>query len=61
MMQLLLITILGWINPEKIKLDNYRDDGPIGFFLEVDFYYPDKLHDLYDDYLLASEKVKVKK
>ena len=35
MMQLLLIEILDWANPEKLKLDNYCDDGPIGCFLII--------------------------
>ena len=26
MMQLMPFEILDWVNPEKIKLDNYRDD-----------------------------------
>ena len=30
-----------------------------GYFLEVDFEYPNKLHELYNDYLLAPEKLAV--
>ena len=30
--------------------------SPIGYFLEVDLEYPDKLHDLHNDDLLAPEK-----
>lgn len=48
------IAILGSINPWKIKYDNYRDDRPI----ESDLDYPNKLHDLHNNYLLVSEKVK---
>ena len=51
------IAILGSVNPGKIKYGNYRDDRPI----EADLDYPDKLHDLHNDCLLVSEKVKVTK
>ena len=30
--------------------------SPIGFFLEVDFEYPDELHELHSDYPLTPEK-----
>ena len=38
---------------------NYSDDSPLSCFLEVDLDYPNKLHDLYNDYTLAGEKIKV--
>ena len=44
------------VNPGKISLDNYCDDGPIGCFLEVDLYYLDELHDLHNDYHFKTEK-----
>ena len=31
----------------------------IGYFLEVDLQYPDELHELHNDYPLASEKLAV--
>ena len=31
MIQLLPNKTLDWVNPEKLNLDNYSDDGPIGF------------------------------
>ena len=31
----------------------------VGYLLEVDFEYPDKLHELHNDYPLASEKIAV--
>ena len=35
------------------------EKSPIGHFLEVDLEYPDELHELHNDYLLASEKLAV--
>ena len=35
------------------------EKSPIGYFLEVDFEYPDKLHELNNDYPLAVEKLAV--
>ena len=46
---------------KKIKLDNCCNDGPIGYFLEVDLDYPDKLHDLHNYYTLTPDKIKVMK
>ena len=36
-----------------------RDKSPIGYFLEVDLQYPDELHELHNDFLLALEKIAV--
>ena len=44
------------VNPEKISLDNYWDDGPIGRFLKVDLYYLDELHNLRSDCHSKTEK-----
>ena len=44
------------VNPEKISLDNYCDDGPIGCFLKVDLYYLDELHNSRNDYHSKTEK-----
>ena len=35
------------------------EKGLIGYFLEVDFEYPDELHELHNGYPLASEKLAV--
>lgn len=44
----------GWVDPK----DSYSNDSPLGSFLEVDFDYPDELHDFYNDYYpLAAEKI----
>ena len=36
-----------------------NEKSPIGYLLEVDLKYPDKLHELHNDYLLAPEKLAV--
>ena len=36
-----------------------NEKGPKGYFLEVDLEYPDKLHELHNDSLLAPEKLLV--
>ena len=33
------------------------DKSPIGYFLEVDLEYPEELHELHNDFPLASEKL----
>ena len=58
MMQLLPTEILDWVNQNDFDLDNYPNNGPIVCLLEFDLDYPDKLHDLCDDYHLDGEKIK---
>ena len=36
-----------------------NEKSPIGYLLEVDLEYPDKLHELHNDYPLAPEKLAV--
>ena len=43
----------------KIDLGKYKKDGKKGLIREVDLEYPQELHDLHNDYPVASEKVKV--
>ena len=53
-----------WFSQEeidKIDLDVYKNDGKKGLILEVDLDYPNKLHNLHNDYPLAPEKVEVTK
>ena len=48
------------VNPKYFNLDNYSNDSPINSFLEIDFDYPDELHNLHNDYPSAGEKIKVR-
>ena len=43
----------------KIDLGKYKADGKKGLILEVDLEYPQKLHDIHNDYPVTPEKVKV--
>ena len=36
-----------------------NEKSPIGYLLEVDFKYPDELHELHNNYPLAPEKLAV--
>ena len=40
-------------------LMSINEKSLVGYLLEVDFEYPDKLHELHNDYPLASEKLAV--
>ena len=49
-----------WLkNIDKLDIMSIRDKSPIGYFLEVDFEYPDELHELHNDFQLAPEKIAV--
>lgn len=48
-MQFLPFEILDWVDQEKFNLDNYSDSH-IACLLEIDLDYPDKLHDLLNNY-----------
>ena len=47
------VEVFNCVSPYEVKLDNYFDDGLVGYFLEVDFDYPDKLYNLHNGYLLV--------
>ena len=51
-----------WITEEEINnfdFSSVRKDSPEGYILEVDLEYPSELHDYFDDYPPAPEKLKV--
>ena len=45
------------INIDKFDVMLINEKSDTGYFLEVDFVYPDELHELNNDYLLAPEKL----
>ena len=46
-----------WLkNVDEFDEMSISEKSPIGYFLEVDLQYPDELHKLHNDYLLALEK-----
>ena len=40
-------------------MSSVSENRPIGYILEVDIEYPDELHDYYNDYPLAPEKLEI--
>ena len=45
-------------NVDGFDVMSVSEKCPIGYFLEVDFEYPDELHELHNDYPLAQNTVK---
>ena len=49
-----------WLkNVDEFDVMSISEKSPIGYFLEVDLEYPDKLHVLHNDYPLAPEKLAI--
>ena len=49
-----------WLkNVDRFDVMSISEKGLIGYFFEVDFEYPDELHELQNGYPLASEKLAV--
>ena len=47
-----------WLkNVDNFDVNSVSENSPIGYILEVDFGYPDELHELHNDYPLVPEKV----
>ena len=62
MSQYLPYGVFKWLN--KKEIDNFEvnaigENTFDGYILEVDFDYPDELHELHNDYTLAPEKLKI--
>ena len=52
--------VFKWLrNVGEFDVMPVSEKSPIGYFLEVDLKYPDELHELYNDYPLAPEKLAV--
>ena len=49
------------IDKIKQKLMNIKSNSSTGYVLEVDLEYPQKLHDIHNDYPLAPEKINIPK
>ena len=49
-----------WLkNSDKFYIMSISDKSPIAYFLEVELEYPEELHELHNDFLLAPEKLAV--
>ena len=51
-----------WLNQKEIDkscLNSISENSSDGYILEVDLEYSDELHELYNDYPLAPEKLKI--
>ena len=51
-----------WLNRkeiDKFDVNSIGGNSSDGYMLEVDLEYPDKLHELYNDYPLAPEELKI--
>ena len=46
---------------EKLNLSKYTEDCKEGLMLVVDPDYPKELHNIYNNHILATEKINVKK
>ena len=46
-------------NVDRFDVMSINEKSPIGYLLEVDLKYRDKLHELHNDYPLAPEKLVV--
>ena len=49
-----------WLkNVDEFDVTSINEKSPLGYFLQVELKYPDKLHKLHNDYPLAPEKLAV--
>ena len=60
MSEYLTYEVCEWLkNVDESNLKSISEKSPLGYFLEVDLEYPDKLHKSYNDYPLAPENLTV--
>ena len=62
MIQYLPYSRFKWLDQKEISnfcLNSISENTSIGYILEVDLEYPSELHDLYNDYPLAPEKLEI--
>ena len=48
-----------WKNVDNFDVNSISEKSPVGYILEADLEYPDKLHVLHNDYPLAPEKLAI--
>ena len=67
MSQILSVNDFKWVKQEELSkfnehfVKNYDENGKIGYFLEVDIDYPEKLFNLHKDFTVLPESKKVNK
>ena len=62
MMESLSLGGFRWMSQDELTVENvtsFTDDGEEGCFVECTLSYPNALHDVHDDYLLAPVKRKI--
>ena len=50
-----------WIDPKKFDLSKYTSNSSKGCFFEADLKYPKEIQELHNDYLLAPDKIEIKR
>ena len=50
-----------WIHPKEFDLNKYSNNSSTGCILEVDLKYLKNLHELYNNYSLAPNKIEINK
>ena len=50
-----------WIDPKDFDSNKYCSNSSIDYILQVDFEYPKELRELHHNYLLAPDKIEIKR
>ena len=50
-----------WIDPKQFEVNKYTSNCSKGCVFEVDLEYPKELRELHNDYLLAPDKIEIKR